>query len=101
MEVAITESGTSVFYVRHGEHQMDITADSWDAGATATLMSGPDEAGLKHTPVTDDSGVAIVVSGANYGDSVVLGGKWFSLVTAGFGTTTGLVVSFRKCSAGT
>lgn len=98
MEIEITENGTQVFFLRHGEHQLDITADSWDASATVDLKSGPDEAGLKHTPVTND-GTAIQAAGDNLGDSVVTGGKWFSVVTADFGTTTGLVVSFRKCSA--
>lgn len=99
MQVTIEENGTQVFFLQSGEYQMDISAGTFDGGCTVDLKSGPDEAGARHVPVKDVNGVAIQADGANYGDTVITGGKWFSVVTAGFGSSAGLVVDFRKARA--
>ncbi len=96
MRIDITGNGTQVEMLSPGRYIVSI-GGTLDAGATVELKSGDALAGSEHVPLTTPAGDAFQSTGGAHPEpqEFACGGP-VSVVTTGYGTSSGLGVSFRR-----
>lgn len=96
--VEITADGTQVFFLDAGKWRMDLEYTTLDAGAQFALKVGSDSSGSNHAAAVDPFGNAVVFSATPITPPVLEGSGNWSIVTTGFGTSTGVKFAFRRVS---
>lgn len=98
MEVEITESGTTAFYLREGRYRVEL-AGTLAGSAKVALKAGSDTTGTNHVPVTDSDGVALEWTPSVTPEPQFLrGGGYMSAVCTDFGASADVRLLLRYAS---